>query len=54
MVEGGGFEPPYPKGPDLQSGAFNRSAIPPQRLGQPQVSGPALLFNCVCPSTVFC
>ena len=32
MVEGGGFEPPYPKGPDLQSGAFNRSAIPPQRL----------------------
>ena len=34
MVEGGGFEPPYPKGPDLQSGAFNRSAIPPQRLGR--------------------
>ena len=29
MVEGTGFEPVYSKRPDLQSGAFNRSATPP-------------------------
>ncbi len=30
MVEGEGFEPSYAMRPDLQSGAFNHSATPPQ------------------------
>ncbi len=29
MVEGGGFEPPNPKGTDLQSVAFSHFATPP-------------------------
>lgn len=29
VVGGGGFEPPHPEEPDLQSGAFDRSAIRP-------------------------
>ena len=29
MVEGVGFEPTYAMRPDLQSGAFNHSATPP-------------------------
>ena len=30
ILEGGGFEPPKAKPPDLQSGPFDRSGTPPQ------------------------
>jgi hypothetical protein len=32
MVEGDGFEPPNPKGADLQSAAFGHFATPPNIL----------------------
>jgi hypothetical protein len=32
MVEGGGFEPPNPKGTDLQSVAFSHFATPPESM----------------------
>ncbi len=31
VVEGGGFEPPKRSAPDLQSGPFGHSGIPPGR-----------------------
>ena len=31
MVEGDGFEPPNPKGADLQSAAFSHFATPPKK-----------------------
>ena len=35
MVEGDGFEPPNPKGADLQSAAFSHFATPPHKLMVP-------------------